>query len=42
MQDYLGHRDPKHTAITPELPDIASKGCGNSPKPGELDPKPDP
>jgi hypothetical protein len=30
MQDYLGHRDPKHTATTRASPGIGSRGCGDS------------
>ena len=33
IQDYLGHRDPKHTAHYPGLPGIGSKGCGSSLRP---------
>ena len=33
MQDYLGHRDPKHTAHYTRLPGIGSKACGSSLRP---------
>jgi type 1 fimbriae regulatory protein FimB len=31
MQDYLGHRDPKHTRASPGT---GSRGCGSSHQPG--------
>lgn len=40
MQDYLGHRDPKHTTHYTALPDIVLRGSDDSPTPDELDPKP--
>jgi len=30
MQDYLGTRDPKHTAHYTRSPGIGSRGCGDS------------
>ena len=30
LQDFMGHRDPRHTARIRELQAVASKGCGDN------------